>query len=62
MINNFTLKKIVMLGKKKKSELATIFIEMDFDLNNDLDFDKMCILIIHPCISSTCIHTLNEFH
>jgi len=50
MTNNSTLKKIAMFGKKKKSELATLFIEMDFDINNDLDFDKMCTLIIHPCI------------
>jgi hypothetical protein len=43
--------------KKNKNELSTLLIEMDLDLDNDLDFDRMCILIIHPCISSTCIHT-----
>ncbi len=36
---------------KEKNELAILLIEMDLDL------DKKCTLTIHPCISSTCIHT-----
>jgi hypothetical protein len=62
MTNNSTLKKIAMLGKKIKNELATLLIKMDLDLDNDFDFDRMCTLIIHPYISSTCTHTLNEPH
>jgi hypothetical protein len=45
--------------KERKNEHATLVIEMDLDLDNDLDLDRMCTLIIHPCISSTCIHTSN---
>jgi hypothetical protein len=56
MTNNSTLKKIAMFGKREKNELTTLVIEMDLDL------DRMCTLTIHPCISSTCIHTSNEFH
>jgi hypothetical protein len=56
MTNNFTLKKIAMLGKRKKIELATLLIEMDLDL------DRICTLPIHPCISSKCFHTSNIIH
>jgi hypothetical protein len=41
---------------KEKNELAILLIEMDLDL------DKKCTLTIHPCISSTCIHTSNQFN
>jgi hypothetical protein len=53
---NSTLKKITTLGEEKKNELTTLLIDMD------LDIDRMCTLTIHPCISSTCIHTSNKFH
>jgi hypothetical protein len=49
MTNNSTLKKIAMLRKRKKIELATLLIKMD------LDPDRMCTLAIHLCIS-------NKFH
>jgi hypothetical protein len=48
--------------ERQKNELAILFIEMDLDLDNDFDLDRMCTLTIHPCITSTCIHTSNEFH
>jgi hypothetical protein len=41
---------------KEKNEPAILLIEMDLDL------DRMCTLMIHPCTSCTCIHTSNEFH
>jgi len=50
----FYIEKKCNVRKGKKNELVILLI--------DMDIDKMCTLIIHPCISSTHIHMSNEFH
>jgi hypothetical protein len=51
MTNNSTLeKKLQCLEREEKNELATLLIEMNLDLDNDFDQDRMFTLIIHPCI------------
>jgi len=51
MTNNSIIgKKLQCLKREEKNELATLLIEMNLDLDNDFDQDRMCTLIIHPCI------------